>query len=135
MDEILVQRVAFDQAERAGRLVDGTFRAAGLELRAEPLAQTGRKPGVELHRGHRSARPEQASRQDAQPWADLEDPVARRWGGGLEDPLENLDVGKEVLRQRVPWPETRVVQESPYRPGIQPGARRRRARIQTGHPG
>ena len=83
MDEVLVERVAFDQAEGLDPL--------------ELVAQERREATVELDRGHFRPRSEKRAGQQAESRADLEDPPARSGVRFGKDRVEDVGVGQEVL--------------------------------------
>ena len=86
VDEVLVERVALDETEPL--LVD---------LAGERVPQEGRQARVELD--GRDGRPgrEEAAREEAEPGPDLEHAATRGRIRLAQDPLEDVDVGEEVL--------------------------------------
>jgi hypothetical protein len=88
VDEVLVEGIAFDESQGVDAI--------------EPLAEERRQTTVELDRGDLGAGVEEASGQETEAGADLEDPPAwPRFRLG-QDRVEDVGIGEKVLRQGVP---------------------------------
>ena len=121
LHEVLVEGVAFDR-DAATPGASGPSRFGDRQRTLEPGAQERRQATIELHGRDRGTGIEQAARQEAQAGPDLQDVAAGRRRRLGQDPVEDVDVGEEVLRQAVAGAQAGLAQRGPDDGRIQPAA-------------